>query len=96
VRADSTKITEVGVTPVPMWQRKQLPAFQSKEPSVSVRSDSPLEHQLRNTPTARTGLAGMSGWVRSPLRRLRSVALQFIQLTWKQPSPTADLAVISR
>jgi hypothetical protein len=31
-----------------------------------------LEHQLRNTPTPRTGLVGTSGWVRSPLRRLRS------------------------
>lgn len=55
-----------------------------------------LEHQLRNTPTPRTGLVGTSGWVRSPLRRLRSVALQPTQLTRKQPSRSADLAVISR
>ena len=32
-----------------------------------------LEHQLRNTPTPWTGLVGRSGWVRSPLRPLRSV-----------------------
>jgi hypothetical protein len=55
-----------------------------------------LEHQLRNTPTSRTGLVERSGWVRSPLRQLSSVALQFTQLTLKQPSPTADLAAISR
>jgi hypothetical protein len=55
-----------------------------------------LEHQLRNTPTARTGLVGMSGRGRSPLRRLRSVGLQFTQLSWKQPSSTAELAVVSR
>jgi hypothetical protein len=123
VRADSTKITEVGVTPVPIWQTKQLPSLQNKEPSVPVRSDSPpacpsaqsqserraislaghqlttgiwLEHQLRNTPTARTVLVAMSGGVRSPLRRLRSVALQFTQLNRKQPLPTAELAVVAR
>jgi hypothetical protein len=54
-----------------------------------------LEHQLRNTPTARTGSVGMSGWGRSPLRRLRSVALQFTQLGWKQPSSTSELAAVS-
>jgi hypothetical protein len=63
---------------------------------VPVRSESPLEHQLKNTPTARTGSVGMSSWVRSPLRRLRSVALQLTQPTRKQPSPTADLVVVSR
>ena len=63
---------------------------------MPVRSDSPLEHQLKDTPIARTGLVGMSGSVRSPLRRLRSVALQLTQLTRKQPSPTADLVVVSR
>jgi hypothetical protein len=55
-----------------------------------------LEHQLRNTPTPRNGLVGRSGWVRSPLRRLRSVDVQFTQPSRKQPSRTADLAVISR
>jgi hypothetical protein len=55
-----------------------------------------LEHQLRITPTQRSGLVGRSAWVRSPLRRLRSVALQPTQLTTKRPSRPADLAVISR
>lgn len=55
-----------------------------------------LEHQLRNTPTPWTGLVGRSGWVRPPLRRLRSVDSQFTQPTGKQPSHTPDLAVISR
>lgn len=55
-----------------------------------------LEHQLRHTPTPWTGLVGRSGWVRSPLRRLRSVDSQFTQPTEKQPSHTADLAAISR
>lgn len=44
-----------------------------------------LEHQLRNTAIPRTGLVGRSGSVRSPLRRLRSVALEFTQLTRAQP-----------
>jgi hypothetical protein len=55
-----------------------------------------LEHQLTHAPTTRTGLAGSSDWVRSPLRRLRSVDLQFSQPTGKQPSHTADLPVVSR
>jgi hypothetical protein len=54
-----------------------------------------LEHQLGNTPTPLTSLVGKSGWVRSPLRRIRSVDSQFTQPTGKQPSHTADLAVIS-
>jgi hypothetical protein len=55
-----------------------------------------LEHRLRNTPTPRTGLDGRSGWVRSPLGRLRSVEVQFSQPTRTQPSGTADVADISR
>jgi hypothetical protein len=55
-----------------------------------------LEHQLRNTATSRTGFVGRSDWVRSPLRRLRSVDVQFTQPTGKQPSPIADVALISR
>ena len=55
-----------------------------------------LEHQLRNTPTPRTGLVGRSGWVRSPLRRLRSVDVQFTQPTRTRPPRDADSAVISR
>jgi hypothetical protein len=54
-----------------------------------------LEHKLR-TPTPRTGLVGVSGWVRSPLRWLRSGDVQFTQTTWKQPSHTAAIAVLAR
>jgi hypothetical protein len=55
-----------------------------------------LELQLRNTLTPRTGLVGRSGWVRSPQRRTRSVDLQVPQPTRKQPSRTADFALVSR
>ena len=55
-----------------------------------------LEHQLTDTSTHRTCLIGRSGWVRSPLHRLRSVDVQFTQPTRTQPSGTADLADISR
>jgi hypothetical protein len=55
-----------------------------------------LEHQLRNTPTPRSGFVGRSDWVRLPLRRLRSVDVRFTQPTGKQPSPIADVALISR
>ena len=51
-----------------------------------------LEHQLRNTPTPRRGLVGISR-VRSPLRRLRSVDLQPISPLRQQPSLTANLAL---
>jgi hypothetical protein len=54
-----------------------------------------LEHQLKNTSTHRTGLVGRSGWVRSPLHRLRSLDVQFTQPTETQPSGIADLADIS-
>lgn len=33
----------MGVTRVHIWQRKQLPPFQNKEPSVTVRNESPPE-----------------------------------------------------
>jgi hypothetical protein len=55
-----------------------------------------LEHQLRNTPTPWTGLVGRSGWVRSPLRRLRSVDSPLTQPAGERQSHTADLAVLSR
>jgi hypothetical protein len=55
-----------------------------------------LEHRLRNTVILRTGWVGRSGWVRSPLGRLRSVDAQFTQPTMTQPSGTADVADISR
>lgn len=55
-----------------------------------------LEHQLRNTPTPRTRSVDRSGWVRSPLRRLLSVEVRFTQPITKPPSPTADVARISR
>jgi hypothetical protein len=54
-----------------------------------------LEHQLRNIPTPRTDLVGRSGWVRSPLRRPRSVDVQFTLPSGK-PSPIADVALVSR
>jgi hypothetical protein len=54
-----------------------------------------LEHQLRSIPTLGTGLVGRPR-VRSPLRRLGFVDVQFTKPTSKQPSPTADLALISR
>jgi hypothetical protein len=49
-------------------------------------------HRLKNTP----GLVGRSGWARSPLRRLRSIDVEFTQLAEKQSSRTAALAVFSR
>jgi hypothetical protein len=55
-----------------------------------------LEHQLRATATPRVGVAERSGWVRSPLRRLRSVDLPSTQSTGTQPSPIADVALIGR
>jgi hypothetical protein len=55
-----------------------------------------IEHQLRNTRTPRIGLVGRSGWVRSSLGPIRSVDSELAQPTGKQPSQTADSAVISR
>jgi hypothetical protein len=48
-----------------------------------------LEHHLRNAVTPPTSR------VRSTLRRLGSIDWEFTKPTRKQPSPTADLAVIS-
>jgi hypothetical protein len=55
-----------------------------------------LERRLRDTPAPWTGVVARSGWVRSPQSQSPSVDLPFTQPTRKQPSPTEDLAVVSR
>jgi hypothetical protein len=55
-----------------------------------------LEHQLRATVTPGGGVVEMSDWVRSPLRRLSSVDVPFAPPSGKQPSPIADVELISR
>jgi hypothetical protein len=54
-----------------------------------------LEHQLRNAVTPPTRSVGRSR-VRSTPPRLGSIDWEFTKPTRKQPSPTPDLAVISR